>query len=104
MREAGWSAQQVARQVGRSELNERRWWDQWTEEMSFTRHMQYLHYGHLCLPKLSQTALLNDIWYRGAYYVCCQCHPPLIPPFGMVSSTTGLDCNGIEPDRLQRRI
>ncbi|GFX89343.1 transposable element Tcb2 transposase [Trichonephila clavipes] len=30
-------------------------------------------------------------------------HPPT-PPFGVVPRTTGLDCNGIEPGRIQRRM
>ncbi|GFS76133.1 transposable element Tcb2 transposase [Trichonephila clavipes] len=34
---AGWSARRVARQVDRSDLTVRRFWDQWTEETSFTR-------------------------------------------------------------------
>ncbi|GFU01863.1 transposable element Tcb2 transposase [Trichonephila clavipes] len=35
--EAGWSARRVARQLGRSECVARRCWDQWIQEMSFTR-------------------------------------------------------------------
>ncbi|GFT93173.1 transposable element Tcb2 transposase [Trichonephila clavipes] len=35
--EAGWSARQVAPQLGRSECLARRCWDQWIREMSFTR-------------------------------------------------------------------
>ncbi|GFW88622.1 transposable element Tcb2 transposase [Trichonephila clavipes] len=38
MREAGWSARRVARQLGRSsDYVVRRCWDQWIREMSFTR-------------------------------------------------------------------
>ncbi|GFS88867.1 transposable element Tcb2 transposase [Trichonephila clavipes] len=37
MMEAGWSARQVARQLGRSDCVARRCWDQWFQEMSFTR-------------------------------------------------------------------
>ncbi|GFT56073.1 transposable element Tcb2 transposase [Trichonephila clavipes] len=37
MMEAGWSARQVARQLGRSDCVARRCWDQWIREMSFTR-------------------------------------------------------------------
>ncbi|GFX09424.1 transposable element Tcb2 transposase [Trichonephila clavipes] len=35
--EAGWSARRVARQLGRSDCVVRRCWDQWIQEMSFTR-------------------------------------------------------------------
>ncbi|GFX74155.1 transposable element Tcb2 transposase [Trichonephila clavipes] len=35
--EAGWSARRVARQLGRSDCDVRRCWDQWIREMSFTR-------------------------------------------------------------------
>ncbi|GFX43469.1 transposable element Tcb2 transposase [Trichonephila clavipes] len=35
--EAGWSARQVARQLGSSDCIVRRCWDQWIREMSFTR-------------------------------------------------------------------
>ncbi|GFW87545.1 uncharacterized protein TNCV_4485101 [Trichonephila clavipes] len=37
MREAGWSARRLARQLGRSDCVVRRCWDQWVQEMSFTR-------------------------------------------------------------------
>ncbi|GFX94529.1 transposable element Tcb2 transposase [Trichonephila clavipes] len=37
MVEAGWSARRVARQLGHSDYVERRCWDQWIREMSFTR-------------------------------------------------------------------
>ncbi|GFT84729.1 transposable element Tcb2 transposase [Trichonephila clavipes] len=37
MREAGWSARQVACQLGRSDCVVRRCWDQWIRDMSFTR-------------------------------------------------------------------
>ncbi|GFX04640.1 transposable element Tcb2 transposase [Trichonephila clavipes] len=37
MRETGWSARQVARQLGRSDCVVRSCWDQWIREMSFTR-------------------------------------------------------------------
>ncbi|GFY15115.1 transposable element Tcb2 transposase [Trichonephila clavipes] len=37
MMEAGWSARQVARQLGRSYCVVRRCWDQWIREMSFIR-------------------------------------------------------------------
>ncbi|GFX08681.1 HTH_Tnp_Tc3_2 domain-containing protein [Trichonephila clavipes] len=36
MMEAGWSAKQVARQLGRSDCVVSRCWDQWIKEMSFT--------------------------------------------------------------------
>ncbi|GFX33955.1 HTH_Tnp_Tc3_2 domain-containing protein [Trichonephila clavipes] len=35
--EAGWSARQVARQLGHSDCVVRSCWDQWIREMSFTR-------------------------------------------------------------------
>ncbi|GFT24283.1 transposable element Tcb2 transposase [Trichonephila clavipes] len=35
--EAGWSARQVARQLGHSDCVVRRCWDQWIRKMSFTR-------------------------------------------------------------------
>ncbi|GFX09856.1 transposable element Tcb1 transposase [Trichonephila clavipes] len=35
--EAGWSARQVSRQLGRSDCVARRCWDQWIREMSFTQ-------------------------------------------------------------------
>ncbi|GFV56740.1 transposable element Tcb2 transposase [Trichonephila clavipes] len=35
--ETGWSARRVARQSGRSDCVVRRCWDQWFQEMSFTR-------------------------------------------------------------------
>ncbi|GFS62643.1 transposable element Tcb2 transposase [Trichonephila clavipes] len=34
---AGWSSRRVARQLGRSDSVVRRCWDQWIQEMSFTR-------------------------------------------------------------------
>ncbi|GFV26809.1 transposable element Tcb2 transposase [Trichonephila clavipes] len=34
---AGWSARRVARQLDRSDCVERRCWDQWIREKSFTR-------------------------------------------------------------------
>ncbi|GFV38408.1 transposable element Tcb2 transposase [Trichonephila clavipes] len=37
MREDGWSAWRVARQLGRSDCVVRRCWDQWIPERSFTR-------------------------------------------------------------------
>ncbi|GFU03134.1 transposable element Tcb2 transposase [Trichonephila clavipes] len=37
MMEAGWSARQVARQLGLSDCVVRRCWDQWIQEMSFIR-------------------------------------------------------------------
>ncbi|GFV64569.1 HTH_Tnp_Tc3_2 domain-containing protein [Trichonephila clavipes] len=37
MMEAGWSAGRVARQLDRSDFVIRRCWDQWIQEMSFTR-------------------------------------------------------------------
>ncbi|GFX98401.1 transposable element Tcb2 transposase [Trichonephila clavipes] len=37
MMEAGWSARQVARQLGRFDCVVRRCWDKWIREMSFTR-------------------------------------------------------------------
>ncbi|GFT94388.1 HTH_Tnp_Tc3_2 domain-containing protein [Trichonephila clavipes] len=37
MMEAGWSARQVARQLGRSDCVVRRCWDQWIREISFTQ-------------------------------------------------------------------
>ncbi|GFU44501.1 transposable element Tcb1 transposase [Trichonephila clavipes] len=37
MMEAGWSARQVARQLGRSDCVVKRCWDQWIREMPFTR-------------------------------------------------------------------
>ncbi|GFY35481.1 transposable element Tcb2 transposase [Trichonephila clavipes] len=37
MMEAGWSARRVARQLGHSDCVLRRCWDQWIQEMSFTR-------------------------------------------------------------------
>ncbi|GFU66446.1 uncharacterized protein TNCV_3806891 [Trichonephila clavipes] len=35
--EAGWSARRVARQLGRSDCVVRMCWDQWIQEMLFTR-------------------------------------------------------------------
>ncbi|GFS73177.1 transposable element Tcb2 transposase [Trichonephila clavipes] len=35
--EAGWSARRLARQLGRFECVARKCWDQWIQEMSFTR-------------------------------------------------------------------
>ncbi|GFT30022.1 transposable element Tcb2 transposase [Trichonephila clavipes] len=35
--EVGWSAQRVARQLGRSDCVVRRSWDQWIREMPFTQ-------------------------------------------------------------------
>ncbi|GFX88523.1 hypothetical protein TNCV_2279911 [Trichonephila clavipes] len=63
------------------------------------QHKQHLHYGTLCLQKPSQGTRLKDIWYRDAY----DTHTPR-PPYGVVSCTTRLDFNGMEPGRLQRRI
>ncbi|GFV85523.1 transposable element Tcb2 transposase [Trichonephila clavipes] len=37
MMEAGWSARRVARQLGSSGCVANRYWDQWIQEMSFTR-------------------------------------------------------------------
>ncbi|GFV82191.1 HTH_Tnp_Tc3_2 domain-containing protein [Trichonephila clavipes] len=37
MMEAGWSARQVAHQLGHSDCVVRRYWDQWIREMSYTR-------------------------------------------------------------------
>ncbi|GFX42961.1 transposable element Tcb2 transposase [Trichonephila clavipes] len=37
MMEAGWSVRRVARQLGHSDCVVRRCWDQWIQEMSFTR-------------------------------------------------------------------
>ncbi|GFW90017.1 transposable element Tcb2 transposase [Trichonephila clavipes] len=37
MMEAGWSARRVAHQLGRSDCDVRRCWDQWIREMSFKR-------------------------------------------------------------------
>ncbi|GFW90072.1 transposable element Tcb2 transposase [Trichonephila clavipes] len=37
MKEAGWSARRVARQLCHSDCVVRRCWDQWIREMSFTR-------------------------------------------------------------------
>ncbi|PRD21352.1 UNVERIFIED_CONTAM: hypothetical protein NCL1_51967 [Trichonephila clavipes] len=37
MKEAGWSTRRVARQLGRSDRVVRRCWDQWLQEMLFTR-------------------------------------------------------------------
>ncbi|GFX69107.1 transposable element Tcb1 transposase [Trichonephila clavipes] len=39
--EAGWSARRVARQLGRCDYVVRRCWDQWIQEMSFTRRPGY---------------------------------------------------------------
>ncbi|GFY19292.1 transposable element Tcb2 transposase [Trichonephila clavipes] len=39
MMETGWSAERVARQLGRSDCVVRRCWDQWIREMSFTRRL-----------------------------------------------------------------
>ncbi|GFS94350.1 hypothetical protein TNCV_2013961 [Trichonephila clavipes] len=47
---------------------------------------------------------LKDIWYCGTHQACYQSHPPTTPAFGVVPRTMGLDCNGMEPGRLQRRI
>ncbi|GFX33579.1 transposable element Tcb2 transposase [Trichonephila clavipes] len=37
MIEAGWSSRRVTRQLGRSDCVVRRCWEQWIQEMSFTR-------------------------------------------------------------------
>ncbi|GFS99205.1 hypothetical protein TNCV_1600471 [Trichonephila clavipes] len=70
--EAGWSVQRVARQVGRSELSVRSYW-------------QYLHYGscvflnHLKAPGCRTSVIV-------ASFTCptYETHP-LTPPFGLVS-------------------
>ncbi|GFS54909.1 uncharacterized protein TNCV_3576231 [Trichonephila clavipes] len=38
--EAGWSARQIDRQLGRSDCVVRRCWDQWIREMSFTQRLR----------------------------------------------------------------
>ncbi|GFY26196.1 transposable element Tcb2 transposase [Trichonephila clavipes] len=37
MMEAGWPARRIAHKLGRSDCVEMRCWDQWVQEMSFTR-------------------------------------------------------------------
>ncbi|GFV17783.1 hypothetical protein TNCV_989941 [Trichonephila clavipes] len=109
MMEAGWSARRVARQttLDRSVIAK-------TSTSSPHRRPSQancligrcpdLHCGHLCLLEPSQSACRKNIWYRGAHNVCCLSHTSTTPPFEAVSCTMGLDCNGMEPGRLQRRI
>ncbi|GFV58678.1 hypothetical protein TNCV_1947431 [Trichonephila clavipes] len=54
----------------------------------------------------SQGAWLKDIWNHGAHYVSNETnetHPSTFP-LGVVSRMTRLDCNGMEPGRLQQQI
>ncbi|GFW86617.1 uncharacterized protein TNCV_4334011 [Trichonephila clavipes] len=53
--EAGWSARQVARQLVRSDCVVRRCWDNWIQEMSFTRRPDII-----CRRRFRQTSRRED--------------------------------------------
>ncbi|GFV78958.1 hypothetical protein TNCV_4347171 [Trichonephila clavipes] len=57
MREAIWSAQRVAREVSRSDLTVRRFWDLWTEETTFTRLAQ----SAIDRPVIEKTVTSYDV-------------------------------------------
>ncbi|GFX29588.1 hypothetical protein TNCV_4776601 [Trichonephila clavipes] len=70
-----------------------------------SKDRQHLHYG---APESSRTIArrLAEKTYSIAAPITCAVndnHPPT-PPFGVMSRTTGLDSNGMELGRLQRRI
>ncbi|GFV23470.1 uncharacterized protein TNCV_4781811 [Trichonephila clavipes] len=100
MMKAGWSDRRVARQLGRYDCVVRKCWDQWIQEMSFTRrpgsgcprHMnrredrQIVRTARvqptassatiqaqvaLCLLEPYEGDRLKDIWDHGAHCVCC---------------------------------
>ncbi|GFW23728.1 hypothetical protein TNCV_2032711 [Trichonephila clavipes] len=63
-----------------------------------------LHYGPLCLSKPSQGARLKASGVSVPITRAADDTHPSTPPSGVVSHTTGLDSDGIEPGHLQRRI
>ncbi|GFV92665.1 transposable element Tcb2 transposase [Trichonephila clavipes] len=116
MMEAGWSAKRVARQLGCSDCVVRRCSDQWIREMSFTRRPDSgrtrqtgpgspFTRGYLCPYRTVRRRLAEGhLGSRLPLRVLPLTPPPSTPPFGMVPRTRKLDCSGMEPGHLQRRI
>ncbi|GFX43611.1 hypothetical protein TNCV_510601 [Trichonephila clavipes] len=131
---SGWSAQRVARHLSRSDFTVRKFLDQWTEEMSFTRypspkcpqqtsrqevrhiiqHSRVEPTAFCCCSDTGSTFITDSLHRKApdlktssiAAPIMCvayDTHSPT-PPFGVVSCTMGLDYNGMELCRLQRRI
>ncbi|GFW29918.1 uncharacterized protein TNCV_4999581 [Trichonephila clavipes] len=135
MIEAGWSSRRVARQLGHSDCVVKRCWDQWIQEMKFTRssdsgrprktsRREDLHTIEKCTrtancfvsrhPGTGNTFIpssrtirrrLAEGYLRSRCFTCValDAHPSM-PPFGVVPRTRKLDCSGMEPGRLKRRI
>ncbi|GFU59636.1 HTH_Tnp_Tc3_2 domain-containing protein [Trichonephila clavipes] len=91
--EAGWSARRVARQLGRS--------DSVPTVSSATIQAQVA-------PSLGAPVSSRTIRRRLAEEHLRSRRPlrvlPLTPPFGVMPRTRNLDCSGMEPGRLKRRI
>ncbi|GFX47681.1 uncharacterized protein TNCV_699351 [Trichonephila clavipes] len=132
MMEAGWSARRVTRQLGLSDCVVRRCWDQWIREMSFTRRRcsgrprqisrredRHIVRNARVQPTASSAAIqaqvapsirgpcvfsnhTKDIWDR-IPCAALDAHPST-SPFGVVPRARKLDCSGMEPGRLWRRI
>ncbi|GFW04692.1 uncharacterized protein TNCV_3897441 [Trichonephila clavipes] len=104
--EAGWSARRVARQSGLCDCVVRRCWDQWIQEMSFTRRprsgcpqqtirREDRHTGPLCLLESYEGVWQKNIWDHGTLSVCCPGRPPIYTSVwsGAAHEETGLQRN-----------
>ncbi|GFW25008.1 transposable element Tcb2 transposase [Trichonephila clavipes] len=126
--EAGWSARRVARQLGRSDCVVSRCWEQWIRDMSFTqrpgsgrrqhtsrREDHYIIRNARVQPTASSAATQEHVAPSQGQTIrmrLAEGHMgsllPLrvlsTPSFGVVPRTRKLDCSGMEPGRLYRRI
>ncbi|GFV39015.1 transposable element Tcb2 transposase [Trichonephila clavipes] len=130
MVEAGWSARRVARQLGHSDCVVGKYWDQWIQEMSFTRRPgsgcprqtsrqedRHIVRNARVQPTASSVTIQGQVApslgapvsYRTIQRWLAEGHLgswhtlrvlPLMPPFGVALRTRKLDCCGMEPGRL----
>ncbi|GFV54857.1 transposable element Tcb2 transposase [Trichonephila clavipes] len=100
--EAGWSARRVARQLGRSDCVVGMCWDQWIQEMSFTRRPGSggpRQTSRREDPHIVRNARVQPTASSAAIQAQCAAldtHPSM-SPFGAVPCLRKQDCSEMEP-------